>query len=158
MGLLSKDDIKELFFETMGNPVNAEESALYGRASVDALYIAIRRFAEEGVSFITENAFYASFAQSEFDSIVKDTGAGILQIFCYCNRDVHERRFTARIENGERHKGHYDQGGSLKNYNKIAETYKKLNNMTTFSVDTTTFGDKEYNRLLTQVKTLIVGS
>lgn len=152
---MGKDDLKEFMFDEMGVGDRAWSTTL-GRASSEMLYPLADAMLASGRPFILESAFDRSFAEPRLQAIVKELEARCLQIYCDLEPTERRRRFIARNEGGERHPGHvdalnYDAGSEAMD----SEKYAPLAVGEVWTVDTTHFGEPEYNMLLRRVATFM---
>jgi predicted kinase len=92
--LLSKDEIKESLFETLGVG-DVEWSRRLGAAAMEILMLTAR----EVTSVIIECNFNPNYA-----SRITDLARPVIEVFCRVSPDVATRRFASRI----RHEGHRD--------------------------------------------------
>lgn len=148
---ISKDDLKEFLFDKVGTG-DRDWSRMLGRAVSQMLYPLVESFLEHGQSLVLESAFYRDLAVNELQTITKRYQAHSLEIYCRLEETERRRRFIARNESGERHKGHLDEH----NYQDVNEaitnqTYAPLRIGPLLEIDTLHFGEKEYNELRQKV-------
>lgn len=155
VGLLAKDHIKELLFDTAGLPASREESTMYGRAAMDALFAIARNFLKAEKNFIMESAFFTDFANDDLKKLEKDFKVKLIQIFCFTDSKTMQQRYTSRIQNGQRHPGHGDLADLILQFEELAKRYRPLDIAQTFHVDTTSLSDAEYNKVVAKVKTIM---
>ncbi|HYH74492.1 MAG TPA: AAA family ATPase [Candidatus Saccharimonadales bacterium] len=156
--LIGKDDIKELYFEKLGIG-DREWSRSLGRASVNALFVLIDELLATSKQFIAENAYYKEFAVPEIRAALAKYNATCLELYCHADPAVRTKRFIDRNEQGERHPGHVDH----QNYDPadnavLEERYAPLGIGEVIMVDTTLFGDAEYQALLDKLRQQVVAS
>ena len=106
--LISKDDIKEALFETLGWS-DRDWSAKLGYASFVVLFTILKRELEAGRSVVTETAFIPIYHTSQFRDLGERYGCTLLQVYCTAEEEALGARFRQRVESGERHPGHADQ-------------------------------------------------
>jgi predicted kinase len=144
---VGKDDIKEFAFEHYGVG-DREWSKMIGRASIVSLYSFTQELLKAKASVIIENAFYAEYARKDLTAIAEVANIKPLEVYCFTLESIREQRFSARIESGERHKGHADTtslGLDLK-------IYAPLDISQQIKVDTSNFDETEYNILAEKLK------
>jgi len=144
---LGKDELKEFFFDKLGIG-DRDWSRDIGRVASETLYEVADAMLANNRSFILESAFYKQLAVAELARVLKANNARCLELYCYTNQDERHRRFVARNESGERHPGHIDAA----NYNASSEAqdadrYAPLEIGDMWKIDTTHFGETEYNEL-----------
>lgn len=148
VGILAKDDLKELLLESL-NIQNREESRHLGSAVARSLYIIADSMIEAGKSFIIESAFNKEFADQDFGHLRSKHGVHMLQIFCHTNEQTRHERFVSRITSGERHPKHYD---TEEDFLTNRREQSPLNIEPLIRVDTTKFEQQDYLNLLSQVR------
>lgn len=155
MKLITKDNFKEMFYDSFGAPKDRDESTIYGRAATSALYSVARIFLQEKKNVIIESAFTKEFADKDIEELVRKTDASIIQVYCAASPEIRLKRYEARIQDGTRHKGHPDGIGmvSLEDFKNDSYRYGALNIDKTIHVDTDKFDDTDYAKLLSYVKT-----
>lgn len=155
--LLSKDNFKELFYDTLGTPVARDESTVYGLAATKALYASAATFLDNGNDVILESAFTKGLAEPDIASLAAATGAEITQLYVTASSDVRLDRYRARIASGERHSGHPDNASTVtkEDFANDTERYGPLAVDDTIEVDTDVFNDENYSELLNTLKTRI---
>jgi predicted kinase len=104
---LSKDDIKETLFDTLGWK-DVEWSRRLSTASNDILFKICTELLESGQSVILEGTFKGSEHASRFIDLHECTGCDITQVQCGAEGDVLVQRFLSRWKAGMRHPGHVD--------------------------------------------------
>jgi predicted kinase len=96
--LISKDDIKETLFDTLGWS-DREWSKTLGAGTWEVLWTLLGRAAESGSSLIVESNFH-----TEHRDRVEALGADVIEVHCSARPETIVRRFRER----ERHPGHVD--------------------------------------------------
>ena len=152
--LLTKDNFKELLYDVLGTPPGRDESEVYGLAATKALYASVAIFLSKGKSIIIESAFHTEFANLDIEAIVKDGSAGVVQIYVTASPKVRVDRYNERIASDKRHKSHPDSiGAATEEYFANDHTiYGPLSIDDTIEVDTSTFTDDDYSKLLSSVR------
>lgn len=150
--LIVKDDIKELLFETLGQPANKTESEAYGRAAIRAMYCAMDELIKMGQQVMIEAPFLPAYAPDDIEPVVPLSEA--VQLHVYCDPAVHEQRFLSRITSGERHIGHGDT-----TIDPVATQQRNsaIMGVATIVVDTTHFTDIDYQKLLEKIQLIMQG-
>lgn len=152
--LITKDNLKELFYDTLGTPADREESRVYGQAATDALYATARAFLREGKSVMVESAFNKQFADADILKMTDGIDVNIMQLHCTASPEVRLERYEARIRSGERHPAHPDGIGSrtVNDFAEDAEKYGPLAIEKTLFAHTDEFGEEDYRDLLKSFK------
>jgi predicted kinase len=148
---IGKDDMKEFLFDKMGSR-DREWSRMLGKAVSQMLYPLADTILADGNNFILESAFHHEFASKDLGDIVAKRKIKCLEIYCYLDAQERKRRFIQRNESGERHLGHvdaYNYAGP--NEETDQEVYAPLGLGELFKVDTTHFGEPEYEMLRRRV-------
>ena len=118
---ISKDDIKELFFDQLGIK-DREWSAILGASSIETLYLLAEQLLCYSRSIIIEAPFQPNFSSHRLKNIAKKNDAEILEIYCLTDPEVRHQRGQGQQQNDERHPGHLhnyqndDDQGLLKKY------------------------------------------
>jgi len=153
---VSKDDIKELLFDSLGIK-DREWSRQLGISSYRLLYYFIEAILRAGNSLIVESNFQDEYDSEQFQNLMKNYGFTTLQIQCKTKGEVLFKRFKKRSESGERHPGHVDH----LNYSEFEESllkgsYKPLEiEGEVVYIDTTDFKEIDYNNLFNKINSLI---
>lgn len=137
IGLLAKDDVKELLFDRIGLPSGREDSRVYGQATMAALFTILRVMVQAGKSVVIESAFHKELAEKDFAAIEAVSDLQLLQLFCYTDHQTQQQRYQHRIVRGERHPGHLDSADHLLEFEVYDELYGPLAFFNTLKVDTT---------------------
>lgn len=101
--ILGKDDLKELLFDKIPQS-DSDFSRLQGAVAFDMLYAFAKRFLAQDQSVIIEGAFWKDASRKEIASVVKETGAQYLELFCHVDEEIRRERFAER----QRHSAHRD--------------------------------------------------
>jgi len=154
MPRIGKDDIKELLFDHMGIGDGAWSRDI-GRATADMLFVLMDDLAGAGRSFMVESAFYVEFAIPRITEIVQRHGITMLELYCTTDREVRSKRFIERYQSGDRHPGHVDTVQTDRTPDELDSIYAPLNIGTCITVDTTVFGEAEYQALLARIQSVL---
>jgi predicted kinase len=113
----SKDDLKEILFDTIGF-IDRAASRQLGRASMTLLLSIARRCCETGPGVIIESNFRRDLSEHDLRPLVAQTPS----ILLHCQTDHAEmvRRYRERSERGERHPGHFDREAVVDVVNDLA--------------------------------------
>ncbi|HEY3345453.1 MAG TPA: AAA family ATPase [Anaerolineaceae bacterium] len=104
---LSKDDIKETLFDTLGwKDVNW--SRRLSTASNEILLKFCTELLESGQSAILEGTFKGLEHAGRFIELHECTGCDLVQVQCGAQGEILMQRFLSRWESGMRHPGHLD--------------------------------------------------
>jgi predicted kinase len=148
---LSKDDLKERLFDTLGVGDQAWSRKL-GHASVELLFLVVERQLEAGASLVMEMPFIPEFHTSRFLDLAERCDFEPLQICCTCDEQVLYERFRRRAETGERHPGHVDQPTTFADFKSQMQRERHLDiGGLLIHVDTTDFEKVDYPDLLATV-------
>ncbi len=150
--LIVKDDIKELLFETLGQPVDKTESEAYGRSAIRAMYATMDELIKVGQQVMIEAPLLPAYAPRDIERIMPL--GEVLQVHVYCDPVVHEQRFLRRVASGERHDGH---GDTVIDPVATQERNSAIMGMATIVVDTTNFTDADYQKLLEKIQHVMQG-
>jgi predicted kinase len=104
--LFSKDDYKDLLFETLGTK-DREWSKQIGRAAIEILYKDVATVLASGNCVIAESNFKPEFDNDRMSKLLTEHHAYAVQILCKANGDIVFERFAARAASS-RHPGHDD--------------------------------------------------
>jgi hypothetical protein len=154
---MSKDMLKEFFFDALGF-TGREYSRMLGRASSEMLYILAEEYAKAELDLILESAYFVEFARPHFmDLVAAYPNLRVVEIYCSTDKAVRRERFQTRNESGARHQGHID-GTDLSLLKpedpEPLDTYAPLEVGQLIQVDTTAFGDQDYQALLTRMQAI----
>src|SRR4051812_25818175 len=105
--LLSKDDIKETLFDTIGSD-DALSERLEG-AAVALLFQTVERLLDAGHSPVVESDFDTSSDTRRLRGLRGGRSFSLVQIHVGGDSDELARRFAERAEGGDRHPGHGDE-------------------------------------------------
>lgn len=105
MPMLGKDEIKEFLFDITPQS-SREPSYTQSDASFAMLYAFAHAFLAKGHPVLIEGAFYSKVAGKVLQEILDSTGAQCLELLCYVDEAVRQKRFNARSESGSRHAVH----------------------------------------------------
>ncbi len=154
--LISKDDIKESLFDSLGIK-DREWSKKLGIASYKILYQTLELLLQTNKTFIVENNFEPKFADQKFNTLKNKYNFEILQIICETKGEILFERFKKRSESSERHPGHVDH----LNYNEFKKTllkeeYPALNiGSKVYKIDTTNFSKIDYVSIFKIIKSTL---
>lgn len=154
---MHKDILKEFFYDTL--PIEGrEESRMIGRAVFEMLYTLAETYLSNGLSFMEESPFFVEFGRPKFQAITDQYPAIVIEVYCFTDKDERRKRVKDRTESGDRHQGHVDALTYLRpDEPEPYEDYAPLEVGELIKVDTTHFGDTEYERLLTDIRARISG-
>jgi len=149
---VSKDEIKELLFDSLGWK-DRKWSKKLGLTSYDLLYFFAESQLKASKSFIIESNFKAKFVTEKFLNWQKKYGYEPIQIVCKTEGETLFKRFKKRAESGERHPGHVDH----LNYDEFKKSllkgeYKPLDiGGEMIEVDTTDFDKVDYKSIFEKI-------
>lgn len=155
--LLSKDDFKEMLYDTLGTPATREESRVYGLAAMKSLYSSAAVFLDAKKSVIIESAFTKGLAELDIEKLIANRDAKLLQVYITASPKTRLERYNHRIANGERHSGHPDAVGVVSE-DYFAGDIEKCGRLAiddTIEINTDVFNDANYSELLHKLKSRI---
>ncbi|MFC1617670.1 AAA family ATPase [Patescibacteria group bacterium] len=150
---LSKDDIKELLFETLGYS-DREWSKKIGASSFALLYQTVGSILKANKSLIVETYFTPKFDEKKFLDLKNKYSFIPFQIVCRCKGEILFDRFKARALSDVRHPGHNDD-------NHLDEWREKLLSEEmealkiggeVFDLDTSDYDSIDYEKLFNALK------
>lgn len=149
LGFLSKDSIKELFYDTLGTPVTRDESKAYGRASIQGMVHMLENLAGFDRTVFYEAALHPEVASEEMGRLVREYGIRVMQIYCYASAEELLYRFEARMTDTTRHPSHpeFSNQATLRDAQNWLLTYTKLQIANTVTIDTGEFDARQYENL-----------
>lgn len=103
--LLSRDEIKEALYDTLGAP-DSERSRQLASPSYVVLYTILKRLLAAGVGAVVESNFHRGLSERNLQPVVAH--ARTVLVHCQTTREEIARRYAERTERGERHPGHHD--------------------------------------------------
>lgn len=107
LSLISRDDIKEILFDTLGWS-DRQWSRKLGFASWRIVLHLLEASLRAGQSLVVESNFKRDLASEDFAALQRKYGFGAIQVLCVAEGEVLRQRFRGRFESGERHPGHVD--------------------------------------------------
>ncbi len=152
--LMSKDGLKEYFYEVLG-VATREESRAVGAACLDMVYALTREYTSQGLSLIIESPMFYRFAKPEFEDILEETDITFVEVHCRTNKDIRRDRMAYRRQHENRHAIHILTETVLSEADPEPSEYEPLGLGTLFEIDTTNFGDDHYAKLLNEIKLTI---
>jgi predicted kinase len=155
--LVSKDSIREELFDRLGWKDRKWAQEL-GKASIDMMFYFARAELEVGHSVIMDNSFYPPVSNPRFRTLKEQYHAESVQIICDSDRETLFQRFKARADSGTRHPGHGDQAVLDELYANLADNSSQVLEIgdCIVEVDTTDFAKIDYQKILKQVKSLLL--
>lgn len=102
--MLSKDDIKELLYDTLGF-CSREEKVALGVGAMEAMYYAARQVLGQGSSVILENNFEDASLPG-LRALLAGCHARPVTVMLTGEPEAVYQRFVARDQSPERHRGH----------------------------------------------------
>lgn len=154
---LSKDDIKESLFDTLGWK-DRDWSRKVGYASIVVMFNVTEALLAAGKSLVVESAFHTEFDTPRFRELRSKYGCTLLQLYFEANEDVLLERFRIRAGSDKRHPGHGD-GAIVEELRLRLEggTYSPLDvEGRLITVDTTDFATVDYRGVLKAVQDVII--
>jgi predicted kinase len=99
--LVSRDELKETLFETLGTPSDVDATQRLGRASFDLLYLVAARLLDAGSGALLEANFFRGRSEDAFRELPPHR---LVQVHCAPPADLVLERYARR----PRHRGHLD--------------------------------------------------
>jgi predicted kinase len=149
---ISKDDIKETLYDTIGHGEDVEERL--EDAALTILFRFVERLLESGYTPVIESDFDVRSDTRRFRELRSRTEFALVQVHVSADHDVIVQRFCERAESGTRHPGHDDTPGDA------AELRQKLDEGlwaplalegATIELDVTEF-DVDYEGLVDRIR------
>lgn len=146
---ISKDDIKELLFDTMGFE-DREWSKKIGVSSYELLYYMAESILKSGSSLVLEANFDPRFANKKILELKGTYNFELFQIRCFTEGEILFERFKKRAESHERHQGHVDSENLDEWYPILLQGKIEALNIggEFFDIDTTEFNNVNYDELV----------
>lgn len=152
---MGKDMLKEFFFDALAIE-GREQSRMIGRAVIEMLYTLAETYLSHKQSLIEECPFFVEFGRPKFQTMLSLYPAHVIEVYCHTEKDERRRRVIERNEAGGRHQGHIEALNYLGAEDpEPYDDYAPLEVGDLIKVDTTHFGDTEYERLLTDIRSRI---
>lgn len=157
--LITKDDIKESLFDTLGSK-DRKWSKKLGLASYKILYYLADSLLKAGRPFILESNFKAELETEKFLDLKNKYDFFPFQIQCKTNGEILFERFKQRAESGDRHPGHVDH----LNYEELKEVLLKGAHDPleiggkVIDIDTTDFKSIDYKSLFNEISAATNGT
>ncbi|PID51935.1 MAG: serine protease [Candidatus Moraniibacteriota bacterium] len=155
---MSKDDFKEILFDTLGCKDRAWSQQL-GEVSYDLLYKVTEDMLCAGSSLIIETNFNPKRASKKIMQLQNTIGFNIFQLRFFADGHILFERFKNRALSGNRHKGHCD-AENLDNFKDslLCGTIDKLTVQGEFlDVDTTDFEKVDYQKIVNIMRGTVHG-
>ena len=105
--LLSKDELKERLYETIGS--GAELERQIERAALAIVFSVAGTQLDAGVPVILESDFQRPRDEEPLRDLARDHRAGVVQVHCKRDADELVDHFVERVLEGRRHPGHGDE-------------------------------------------------
>ena len=146
---ITKDGIKEALLDDAG-AIGVEESKQLGRSAWAVLWHVLEAELAAGRSVLVEGNFNGGHADPHLARLAERFAFTALQVHCFAPVDVLYDRYEARI--GERHPGHTDAARLSDLRDALdPDLYLLTFPQWSISVDTTSFGESDYEALREQV-------
>jgi predicted kinase len=154
---ISKDNIKELLFDTLGMK-DRNWSKELGRASLNVLYHVLETSLQVNKPVIIETAFYRKDSSERLRNIKKTYSADSIQVYCFATAEILRKRFLDRVIAKNRHPGHGDYTVAKTEYDQldIFDRYGELEiGGSIIHVDTSDFQKINYESILQKIKEML---
>ncbi|HPN96769.1 MAG TPA: AAA family ATPase [Candidatus Moranbacteria bacterium] len=149
------DRLKEIISEKISgreDPVLFDKVA---RASYDILYYAVEEVLKTGTTCVAEAFFLASAAEPQIERLKKKYNCKLIQIYLRCDFEVATKRYSDRLERGERHQCHAIDMPKNIDGERTNQSRLKCCDYT-IEVDTTNFKNVNYEEILSKIKDYIL--
>jgi predicted kinase len=154
IAVISKDEIKELLFDSLGY-ADREWSKRLGSASFDLIYHSIGQMAQSRVPFVVDADFSnVDLAADKFKAVIHSTRMQTLQLNLHCDGEVLLKRFESRSANGARHPGHVDHS-NIEEFRSMLVSGKRSSlpiGGEVIEIDTTDFGSVNYQKIFEKIE------
>ena len=154
---IGKDDLKELLYDRLGNPKDREDSRIYGRAAMAALFGIAEQLLLAQKNVIIESAFHKGLAEKDIRRTVASTGAQVLQLYVFADSQTVASRYNERIATGQRHHAHPDRPKQPEDFLRYGDTYGKLNIEPVIEIDTSKMAKEDYSGIIDEIKEVYHG-
>jgi len=149
---LTKDKVKEFLFDNLGIG-DREWSRKLGAISSVFLYNVADQLLSSGKSLIVESDFHKDLAEPEWKKVIEKHHPGVLEIYCFTEKEIRRARFEERNKSGNRHKGHVDTVNYLsESDSEPLDTYAPLMVGDFYQVDTTNANEQTTKDVVEEVK------
>ncbi len=148
----TKDNFKELFFDTLGWS-DKEWSRKLGAAAIQTLYLVLDQELQNGKIVIAESNFKPEFDKKDIEKFVSSYGADILELHCTADAKVLRDRAHNRVESQERHPGHMDKELFEKYFDPTL--HKPMNLGELITIDTNDFEKVDYSKIVEKVRNFV---
>lgn len=105
--LFSKDQFKEILFDTLGTGDRAWSRRL-GAASTEALFSVAGSALDAGVSALAESNFDPELGAAHVRALQQRHGCALAQVLCVAEGQALWERYRRRAAGSQRHPGHLD--------------------------------------------------
>lgn len=152
----SKDIIKEKLFDTIGFKDRSWSQTL-GKGSLAIIFQTIEELLRHGQSLIVESNFNPKLAKADFENITKNISVKFFQIICYADGQEIYRRFTKRVDSGQRHPGHCDDVNQIEFRDRLLKGGKFPIDIPgkKVEIDTTDFSQVDFDQLILELQNFI---
>jgi predicted kinase len=152
ISFLTKDSVKEFLFDNLGIG-DREWSRRLGAISSVFLYEVADQLLTAGKSLIVESDFHKDLAEPEWKKVIEKHKPGVLEIYCFTEKDVRRARFEERNKSGNRHRGHVDAVNYLsESVPEPLDIYAPLMVGDFLNVDTTKANDQTTKDVVEEVR------
>jgi len=154
----SRDTFKETMFDSFGtgNEESVDWSKKIGAVSFELTYAVIDEVLLSGNSCVVETAWVPSFAEGKIKKILESSNSKFVQVYCFCDDIVRERRFHSRAHS-DRHSAHMDSLRIEQEKKSIEDKHPKLNiDGNTIDIDTTDFNQVNILEIIWDIKSFLV--
>jgi predicted kinase len=150
--LLSRDEIKEALYDTLGAPDPVASRAL-GPASFAVLYAVLTRLLDAGVGAVVESNLYRGRSEAE----LRELAGRARTVLVHCETTASEirRRYLERAGSDVRHPGHHDAALLAQTLDEVAAgVFDPLQlGVPAVRVTTTSGYDPDYRSIVAAIRT-----
>ncbi|MHA1448632.1 MAG: AAA family ATPase [Candidatus Hodarchaeales archaeon] len=154
---ISKDDIKELLFDSLGWK-DREWSKKLGMTSMKIMYHVLESNLAVNKPVIIETAFYREIESERILQLKNKYSVRTVQIYCSAEENVLKQRFLNRVKNGNRHPGHGDVNVTSEYFQiDIFDRYGELEiGGPTIHFDSTDFSKINYEAIIKKIENTLL--
>jgi predicted kinase len=152
--LISKDDIKETLFGTLGTG-DLDWSKKLGAASFEVLWALCERTLSTSSAVMIETVFDVEHSVPRIKAIADKLGAQIVLIHLHSDHRIRIERAIARVNSGKRHPGHCDDQYEEADIPE-ARSHLPIDTRKVIKIDTTDFSFVDPIKIAKQISNALV--
>jgi len=156
--LISKDNVKELLFDTLGTDDTEKWNTLLGNISSEMLRTLIERMVIAQEPLIAESVFHTFTTRPHVQKLIDNYGAEVLEVYVCVEPKEAMKRIQARAESADQHPGHMDKKFVGKETpESLQEKFAEVGLGKTVYYDTSDASNDSYAEVLQAVQEFIGG-